>query len=179
MDTMTTYRGRSFDPLHPDSDQLDLADIAHALSLLCRGGGHTRYFYSVAQHALACCMEARQRGYDERVQLACLLHDASEAYLCDLIRPLKQRMPEYQKAEDRLQMAIWKRYLKTPLTDMEEQQVYQIDDAMLVYEFEQLMAKPLEQKTADLVTTPSCAMERPDQVEQRFMETVMQYLDER
>ena len=73
-----------FDPLNVDESLLDIKDIAHALSLMCRGNGHVQYFYSVAQHSLACAKEAKIRGYSKEVILGCLLHDGSEVYLSDV-----------------------------------------------------------------------------------------------
>ena len=54
MSFITTYTKKYFDPLNVDESLLDIKDIAHALSLICRGNGHVQYFYSVAQHSLAC-----------------------------------------------------------------------------------------------------------------------------
>lgn len=87
MNTMTTYSGRKFDPMQMTPGDVYIEDIAHALSLLCRGGGQLTYFYSVGQHSLNCAAEAQARGWSERQQLACLLHDASEGYISDIIRP--------------------------------------------------------------------------------------------
>ena len=89
MSYITTYTGKHFDPIQPEPGLFDLTDISHALSLLCRGNGHMKHFYSVAQHSIACAEEAKARGYSARVQLGCLLHDASEAYLSDVTRPVK------------------------------------------------------------------------------------------
>ena len=91
MSYITTYTGKHFDPIQPEPGLFDLTDISHALSLLCRGNGHMKHFYSVAQHSIACAEEAKARGYSARVQLGCLLHDASEAYLSDVTRPGKKR----------------------------------------------------------------------------------------
>ena len=89
MSYITTYTGKHFDPIQPEPGLFDLTDISHALSLLCRGNGHMKHFYSVAQHSIACAEEAKARGYSARVQLGCLLHDASEAYLGDGWKQLK------------------------------------------------------------------------------------------
>ena len=62
--TITTVTGKHVDPLHPAAQDLDMLDIAHALSLLCRGGGQTKTFYSVAQHSIswgACCTTRARR----------------------------------------------------------------------------------------------------------------------
>ena len=58
MGTMNTYSGKKFDPLEMTPDNVFLEDIAHALSLLCRGGGHLKHFYSVGQHSINCAEEA-------------------------------------------------------------------------------------------------------------------------
>jgi 5'-deoxynucleotidase YfbR-like HD superfamily hydrolase len=115
-----------FDPLNPDPDLINLGDISHALSLLSRANGHFRNFYSVAQHSVNCMEEAKIRGYSRRVQLACLLHDASEAYLSDVTRPVKQEMPKYLEIEKPLQEAIWKKYLGDLLTEEEYEQVLRL-----------------------------------------------------
>lgn len=86
---MNVFSGHRIDPLHIKEDDIHLEDIAHALSLLCRGNGHIKYFYSVAQHSLNCAKEAQSRGYNKHIVLSCLFHDASEAYMSDLITPIK------------------------------------------------------------------------------------------
>ena len=95
-----------FDPLHPCEEQIIIEDIAHALSFLCRANGHFKSFYSVGQHCINCAREASARGYSKRVQLGCLLHDGSEAYLSDVTRPVKKEMPLYLEFETPLQDAI-------------------------------------------------------------------------
>ena len=81
MSYITTYTGKHFDPVNPDASLLCIEDIAHALSLLCRGNGHVQTFFSVGQHCIACAKEAQARGLSARLVLACLLHDASECYM--------------------------------------------------------------------------------------------------
>ena len=80
-DYITTYGGTHFMPMEPEAADIHITDIAHALSLLCRGNGHVKHFFSVGQHCVNCALEAMARGYSRRVCLACLLHDAGEAYL--------------------------------------------------------------------------------------------------
>ena len=84
-DAIVTYSGRIIRPLNPDPNQIDLSDIAHALSNQCRFTGHTREFYSVAQHSVLVSYEC-----DPEDALWGLLHDASEAYLSDIARPIKR-----------------------------------------------------------------------------------------
>lgn len=139
MSAITTYTGTMVDPLNPKPDQIDSRDIAHALSMLCRANGHFKTFYSVGQHCVNCMQEAAARGYSRKVQLACLLHDASEAYLSDVTRPVKHELPQYLEIEMPLQEAIWNKYLPEPMTPEERKQVQDIDDAMLYHEFLALM----------------------------------------
>jgi len=110
MSVMNTFSGKKFDPMHMNSEDVSLKDLAHALSLLCRGGGHLKYFYSVGQHSINCMKEARARGWSKRVQLACLLHDASEAYIADIIRPVKAHLPEYYKIESKIMTCIFDKF---------------------------------------------------------------------
>ena len=84
-----TYSGKKFDPLNPRAEDICIEDIAHALSLKCRFGGHCTSFYSVAQHSvLASSIAEAQQGSTE-MQLWALLHDAAEAYLPDVATPIK------------------------------------------------------------------------------------------
>lgn len=105
-DWMQTYTGRRFWPLDPHPDDVDIVDIAHALSLLCRYNGHVDRFYSVAEH---CVLMSSTFGRRD-LALWALLHDATEAYVGDMIRPLKQHMPDYVAAEDRVMRAIGARF---------------------------------------------------------------------
>ena len=110
MSYILTFTGKHFDPVEPDDNLIDAADIAHALSMLTRANGHFPIFYSVAQHSIACALEAKDRGYSDTVVLACLLHDASEAYLSDVTRPIKKDLSYYLDTEERLQNLIWKNF---------------------------------------------------------------------
>ncbi|MGN0242937.1 MAG: phosphohydrolase [Lachnospiraceae bacterium] len=141
---ISTYCSIPFTPLDPQEEQVDIRDIAHALSLLSRAGGHYPYFYSIAQHCIVCAKEAAVRGHSVAVQLECLLHDASEAYIADITRPVKQYLDQYLMIEKRLQDCIYHRYLKRLPSDTERKQIKSIDDAVLYHEFytikgEQLM----------------------------------------
>lgn len=154
MSCIRTYTGTMFDPLHPDPELVNITDIAHALSLLCRANGHFRNFYSVAQHCVNCMEEAKARGHSRKVQLACLLHDASEAYLSDVTRPVKQEIPKYLEIEKPLQDLIWQKYLGSSLTEEEDRQVFAIDDAILYHEFVALMDMKLEPVEPELKSQP-------------------------
>ncbi|PAB56005.1 HD domain-containing protein [Anaeromicrobium sediminis] len=136
---ISTYSKRKFWPVDPKVEEVNTMDIAHALSMLCRANGHYSHFYSVAQHSINCAYEAKNRGLSEKIQLACLLHDASEAYISDVTRPVKKLLNEYLEIEERLQNAIFKAYNIDDLTDEELLMVEEIDDAMLNYEMEVLL----------------------------------------
>ena len=141
MEHITTYMGEDFTPLAPDAKQIHIEDIAHALSLVCRANGHFIHFYSVAQHCINCANEAKERGLPVAIQAACLLHDASEAYLSDITSPVKRHLTEYLKTEKRLQNTIFEKFLGRRLFDSEAACVAQIDRDMLVCEFNALMKK--------------------------------------
>lgn len=98
-----TFTGVKFYPLNPRIEDIRIDDIAHALSNVCRYGGHCREFYSVAQH---CCMVSDWMPTDK---LHGLMHDASEAYLGDMVRPVKHSngMSQYRASENHLEMLIF------------------------------------------------------------------------
>ena len=114
---ITTYTGKYFNPTQPNPDLISIQDIAHALSLICRGNGHVQTFWSVGQHCICCAKEAAARGLSDRMVLACLLHDASECYMSDVPTPFKKELPEYQA------------------------QLNEIDHAMLLYDLENLLGE--------------------------------------
>jgi hypothetical protein len=96
VDFIETYTGRAFYPLAPNIEGLTILDIAHALSNQCRYSGHVRFFFPTAQH---CCLLAEwlvNRGGSALDALQILMHDAPEAYLVDVPRPIKQFMPQYR-----------------------------------------------------------------------------------
>ena len=134
MSYITTFTGKHFDSANPDMSQVDIIDIAHALSMICRGNGHVQTFFSVGQHCINAAREAAARGYSKRVILACLLHDAGEAYMSDVPRPLKATMPEYVEIENRLLDLIYEKFLGSPLTEEEAVLVKNIDDDLLYYD---------------------------------------------
>ena len=104
-DWIQTASGKAFYPLRPRRDDLFLSDIAHGLSNLCRYGGQCRTFYSVAEHSILL-------SYAVPPSLArwALMHDASEAYLIDVPKPIKPFLPQYKQAEHVLMELIAGRY---------------------------------------------------------------------
>lgn len=104
---LQTYTGRAINPLAPRTSDIAIEDIAHALALQCRFGGHIREFYSVAQHAWLV-----SQAVPPADALWALLHDASEAYLMDLPTPVKRVGPlaGYSALEAQLQRVIYQRF---------------------------------------------------------------------
>ncbi|PKA40469.1 hypothetical protein CWR43_28260 [Rhizobium sullae] len=107
-DFLQTYRGGKFWPIDPRSEEVFIEDIAHSLSLQCRYAGHCHRFYSVAEHSVLMARHLRWEGMD--VALWALLHDASEAYLVDVPRPLKRHLPGYKEAEAKVMAAVCERF---------------------------------------------------------------------
>lgn len=135
---MQTYTGRRFFPLDPHIDDICIEDIAHALALQCRYGGHCLQFYSVAEHSVLLARYVlAQTPVDPRLALWLLLHDASEAYLTDMIRPLKPFMPQYRSAEDRVQWAAYQRFGLDPA--VEPREVKQLDKRIVLDERARVM----------------------------------------
>ena len=134
---MQTYSGLAFWPLDPWGEEILIEDIAHSLSQQCRFAGHTRQFYSVAQHSVlvarACPPEHAAWG---------LMHDASEAYLVDLPRPIKDGSllgDEYKAVEAQLMCSICDRF---GLSRAEPACVKEIDNAVLMAEARDLLGVP-------------------------------------
>jgi hypothetical protein len=171
MDYITTFTGEDFTPLSPNINQIHIIDIAHALSLMCRANGHFKRFFSVAQHSINCSNEAKSRGLSEKIQLACLLHDASEAYLSDITKPVKNHLANYKKIEQCLQNMIYVKFLTDNLSDDECNHVKQIDDDMLRHEFRALMGKQVFDNVPYINSNPSFELLSFFDVENEFILT--------
>jgi hypothetical protein len=120
---LSTFTGKKFFPFAPHPEQIDILDIAHGLSLLCRFSGQCPYFFSVAEHCIYVA-----NSLPTNLQLEGLLHDASEAYLADVPRPLKVGLPEYKTVELTVEAVIAEKFdlaFPTPLQDKDA------DDALL------------------------------------------------
>lgn len=135
-DWMLTFTGRPYWPADPRPEDVDLGDIAHALANLCRFGGHTRKHYSVAQHSVMV-------SYLVPPELAAvaLLHDAAEAYLGDVVRPLKSLLArQYSVLEQLSEQVIAQRFgLPAPPWPAE---VKHADNVVLSLEREALLDTP-------------------------------------
>ena len=134
-----TYTGRAFYPLKPTMDALSIIDIAHALSNQCRYAGHVQWFYSVAQH---CCLLAKWLSEHGGTPLDCLqilMHDAPEAYLVDIPRPVKQHMPQYRLWDHEINEVIreWMGWKKLPMLAIQDE----LDSRIIVDERAALMSR--------------------------------------
>lgn len=99
--SLTTRSGRQVSLLEPRSEQIDIGDIAHGLAYQCRFNGQVSRFYSVAQHSILVASIL-----PDHLKLVGLLHDAAEAYLGDIVQPLKQFLPEFERIERRFMAVI-------------------------------------------------------------------------
>jgi hypothetical protein len=136
-----TFTGRQFHPLAPRVEDLDIYDIAHALALTSRYNGHTLSYYSVAEHSVLV-----SRHVDPEYAREGLLHDAAEAYIGDMVRPLKRQpeMAAFVKAELDIERCVAEKFnLRTdPVTIAAWKS---IDDRILVDEISVLMSNPVMQ----------------------------------
>lgn len=111
-----TYTNKHFNFLNPHVDEVCIEDIAQALSMNCRYNGHVKSFYSVAEH---CCiisdMIDRETG-DSLEALSALLHDASEAYLTDIPRPIKPHLGGYMEMEAKAERVIQQKFGISPMS---------------------------------------------------------------
>ena len=234
-DWIQVHSGRQFWPLDPRTEEVDIHDIAHALSLVCRFTGHVKEFYSVAQHSVlvaltvkrwltdAMCDGCKDGGFlvdpaeathcrdvDGRYELLCdvcfastpppthsitsmldergirllalagLLHDGSEAYICDVARPIKmlQAMAPYREAEAKVQACVYSAFGLWP---WEPRIVKRADDVLLSTEARDLLAtlhpawtvKPPEWPTI-LERIVPCS---PKEAERMFLQTFEELTD--
>jgi 5'-deoxynucleotidase YfbR-like HD superfamily hydrolase len=132
-DWITTYTGKKFHYLNPQPDEINIRDIAHALSLICRFGGHCREFYSVAEHSIR-VMEL----VDDKSKLAALLHDSEEAYLADVSRPVKNSMGQaFNDARTTIRQVILEKF---GASGADWHAIKKADDILLATEARDLMA---------------------------------------
>ena len=171
-DWMQTYTGRAFWPLDPKREDLDIVDIAHALSLQCRFNGHCRGFYSVADHSLR--VAAMLTG---EARLFGLLHDAGEAYIGDIVRPLKGLAPRLKQAEEEILALIFQRFSDRHPTPREWGAVKLADAVLLATEARDLMGPPAREWEELPPPLPDRLFPHgpPETVEQDFLATFAEY----
>lgn len=130
---METYTGRYVNPLNLLPKDIDIVDIAHHLSLICRFNGACKEFYSVAQHSIYVASMVTEKD-----KLAALLHDAHEAYCGDFIRPWKYAIPDLKKFEDRIAAKVLVHF---DCWGVDWAALKHADDVILATEFRDLMKK--------------------------------------
>jgi uncharacterized protein len=140
-DWMQVYSGARFYPMDPRPEDINPEDIAHALSMLCRYGGHVDRFYSVAEHCVL-MSEAVAPEY----ALAALLHDATEAYVVDVPRPMKRYLSNYADIEAGVWNAICLRFRVAGDLPAE---VKDADNRILLTERDALMSRTVYQWAQD------------------------------
>lgn len=126
-----TYTGKQFWPLNPNKEAICIEDIAHALSMICRFNGHSKHFYSVAEHSVLV-----SKNVNPVYAFDGLMHDSAEAYISDLGKPVKNEINGYENIESNLKQAI---YEKFKIYDFDNWAVKEVDERILVDEMEQLM----------------------------------------
>lgn len=166
---ITTYTRKHFDPINPDAELICIEDIAHALPMICRGNGHVSSFWSVGEHCILCAKEAAVKGYSNRLVLAALLHDASECYMSDVPRPLKQNMKQYKEYEDHLLDVIYTKFLGFTLNIDEEKLIKEIDNALLWYDLKYLLDEESEENQTKLHVKVDYTVRSFSEVEKEYL----------
>lgn len=139
--TIRLISGLYLDLADPRPEHFTFADIAGGLSKICRFGGQIDSFYSVAQHSVLCSYVAEHQCRAREVQAACLLHDAAEAFVGDMVRPLKELVPGFKAIEDRIFEVIWAKYMRPFSWNRLAGEVKEIDNSMLFAERDCLFRK--------------------------------------
>ena len=146
MTWMQTLSGRQLDLVDPQPDMIDLVDITSGLANECRYAGQCRFFYSVAQHSvLASQIVSPEHAFEA------LLHDATEAYLKDLPRPVKLLLPDYRALEAKLEAVIRARF---GLPSHKSREVAEADMILLATERRDLMSSCSAEWTSIQGITP-------------------------
>ncbi len=131
-----TFTGKKFYPLNPRPQDVDIYDIAHALSNICRFTGHTKFFYSVGQHVCYACDLASHEN-----KFPALGHDFSETYFSDIASPIKPLLKNYKQIEEKLEICIAKKFgFQYPYPwEVKNEEKNDIDTRLLHTEMKQLM----------------------------------------
>lgn len=135
MSWIQTFTGKTFDFKNIEDNKISISDIAHALANQCRFNGHTQGFYSVARHSIVMATIMLEQGKDEEALIA-LMHDATEAYVGGMVKPLKNLIPEFERFEQQVWELIARRY-ELPCELPES--VKSLDLSMLKLERERLL----------------------------------------
>lgn len=157
--------GKRFHILKPSTRKINIENIAHGLSLICRFGGQVHQFYSVAEH----CINVAKL-VDDRLKLAALLHDATENYVGDVILPLKKIIRDvYKPIENRIDKVICSKF-GIKLSKLDHLVIKNADNTMAATEMRDLITlpktfklpfKPLKSRISQTMT--------PEQAEKAFL----------
>jgi hypothetical protein len=176
-DAIQTYSGKEFFPLEPKIEDICIEDIAHALSIMARFGGHSVKHYSIGQHCIMVSNYCNPK--DARWGMA---HDFTEAYLSDVCSPVKRHedFRFYRIAEARLMAAICERF---DLPEEQPDSVTKADQLVLAAEVRDLMSKPLLGKPhwkcmdLDVSFIPKITPLLPENAEVAFMNRYHELFD--
>jgi hypothetical protein len=108
--SIRTFSGKYVNVFKPNLSTLNIIDVAHSLSMQTRFGGHSKVFYSIAEHSLWVAKKLQKDGMSPIVVYAGLMHDSSEAYLVDIPKPIKLELPDYNRLEDSLTIRLAKKF---------------------------------------------------------------------
>jgi len=141
-----TATGGHFNYEDPVASDINIEDIAHSLANQCRFNGHTKVFYSVAEHSVLCYhyLNELKNEHDDKVKISAktlmfaLMHDAAEAVISDIPKPFKMRLPDFDKLEDKYLEAILD-CLELDLEDADRALVTQADRYMVMKEAKELL----------------------------------------
>lgn len=164
-----TYTGKKFHLLNPQQNEIDILDIAHALSMTCRWGGHCKKFYSVAEHSI----HIANRIINPKQALMGLLHDSAEAYMGDMPRPFKSMFSEWKKIERKVEEVIFQHF-GLNIFDLDVI-VKELDNSILINEKKALMNPDMkwDNEFDELKPIEGLTLKfwEPKEAEQQFLNT--------
>jgi len=167
-DHLRTFSGLYIDVFNPNVDMVSMIDIAHGLSNVCRFAGQCSRFYSVAQHSVLVAADVITG--ERKIKQMAILHDASEAYIGDMPKPIKKHFPNYQAVEENLMYVIFEKF---GLSYAEYLNVYK----PMIKEADK-KALEFEHKTVMLNENNMMHIWKPEEAKQRFMNNVSQLFNE-
>ncbi len=159
-----TYTGKRFHFKNPSLDEIDIRDIAHALSLKCRFGGHCKELYTVGEHSIRVA-----ELLPPHLQLSGLLHDAAEAYLPDVPRPIKYAYG-LQEPEERIIEVI-----NCKFGVSHDSKVKEADNILLATEARDLMINTFDWAKLEMPLRQQIVPSHPRWIEAQFLMRFKEY----
>ncbi len=161
-----TYTGKKFWTLDPKPEEVEIKDIAHSLAFQCRFNGHSKSFYSIAQHSV---MVSKMVSPEQA--LAALFHDASETYTGDIVSPLKKFLPpEFKRIEKEIEKTIFNHF---GIKNVDNFEIKKADMRALFTEMRDLMETPPEKWDDEDLFEPhpeKIIPLNPEEAEKEFLE---------